>query len=317
MPGLPEQQGRSSMQKSGKINSPAAAPARTDATATTLERMATAFDDLTPSERTLAAHLRRNHPVAGLASITALARAAAVSTPTVVRLVQKLGFRGYPDFQASLRGEVEEALLSPLTRHDRWAAGAPEAHILNRFADAVLGNLLATLAQIDAAEFDAAAALLADPARKVFAVGGRITHATADYLVTHLSLIRGQVALIADPVTGWPASMLDLNAGDVLVAFDVRRYEPSVIQLVELAASEGAEVLLFTDQWVSPASAHARHVFAAQVEAPSAWDSTSVVTVLVETLLAAVQGLGPAVTVERMTRLELLLAKMRQVRRGR
>jgi DNA-binding MurR/RpiR family transcriptional regulator len=103
----------------------------------------------------------------------------------------------------------------------------------------------------------------------------------------------------------------------VLVAFDVRRYEPSVIQLVELAASEGAEVLLFTDQWVSPASAHARHVFAAQVEAPSAWDSTSVVTVLVETLLAAVQGLGPAVTVERMTRLELLLAKMRQVRRGR
>jgi len=305
------------MQEPGKPETPASARTASAAAPGTLERLSGAFDDLTKTERTLAAYLRRNHPVAGLASITALARAAAVSTPTVVRLVQKLGFRGYPDFQASLRDEVGEALLSPLSRHDRWAAGAPQAHILNRFADAVLGNLQATLAHIDAAEFDAAAALLADPGRKVFAVGGRITHATADYLVTHLSLIRGRVTLIADAVTGWPAALLDLSAGDVLVAFDVRRYEPAVIQLVELAASEGAEVVLFTDQWVSPASAQARHVFAAQVEAPSAWDSTSVVTVLVETLLAAVQAQSPAATVERMQRLEMLLGKVRHFRRGR
>lgn len=285
--------------------------------ATTLERLATAFPGLTPTERTLAAHIRRNHPVAGLTSITALARAAAVSTPTVVRLVQKLGFKGYPDFQASLRGEVEEALLSPLAKHDRWAAGAPQAHILNRFADAVLGNLQATLAQIDAAEFDAAAALLADPARRVFAVGGRITRTTADYLVTHLSLIRSGVALIPDAATSWPPAMLELQAGDVLVAFDVRRYENAVIRLAELAAGEGASVVLFTDQWVSPASVRARHCFAAHVEAPSAWDSTSVLTVLVETLLAAVQGLTQAETVERMTRLEELLAKSRQLGRGR
>ncbi|MCR8725101.1 MurR/RpiR family transcriptional regulator [Frigidibacter sp. ROC022] len=284
---------------------------------TTLERLTAAFSNLSPAERTLTAHLRRNHPVAGLASITALAKAAGVSTPTVVRLVQKVGFKGYPDFQAALRDEVEAALLSPLAKHDRWAAGAPQTHILNRFADAVLGNLQATLAQIDPAEFDAAAALLADPARQVYAVGGRITHATADYLVTHLSLIRRGVTLIPDAATAWPPAMLDLKKGDVLVAFDIRRYENAVLNLVELAAGEGAEVVLVTDQWVSPAATHARHRFAAHVEAPSAWDSTSVVTVLVETLLAAVQALTPEATVERMTRLEGLLAKSRLFRRGR
>ncbi len=292
-------------------------PGRIDPAATTLERIALAFPGLTPTERTLAAHLRRNHPVAGLASITALARAAAVSTPTVVRLVQKLGFKGYPDFQHSLRAEVEAALLSPLARHDRWAAGAPEAHIVNRFADAVLGNLLATLAQIDLVEFEAAAALLADPDRRVFAVGGRITHTIADYLVTHLSLIRSDVVLISGAATDWPQAMLDLRPGDVLVAFDVRRYEDAVIKLVELAASEGAEVVLFTDQWVSPAASKSGHLFAAHVEAPSAWDSTSVLTILIETLLAAVQALTPEVTVERMKRLEALLAKSRLFRRGR
>mgnify|MGYP000517634708 CR=1 FL=1 len=91
-----------------------------------------------------------------------LAKAAGVSNPTVVRLCQKLGYKGYPDYQQALRGEVEAMLVSPLVKHDRWAGGVPDTHILNRFADAVVANLQATLGQIDHAEFDAAAALLAD-----------------------------------------------------------------------------------------------------------------------------------------------------------
>lgn len=43
--------------------------------------------------------------------------------------------------------------------------------MINRFADTVLGNLQATLKQIDHAEFDAAAALMADPKRRIFATG--------------------------------------------------------------------------------------------------------------------------------------------------
>ena len=112
------------------------------------------------------------------------AKAAEVSTPTVVRLAQKLGYKGYPDLQNALRGEVEAMLESPLAKHDRWAGGVPDTHMLNRFADAVMANLQATLGQIDHAEFDAAAALLADPGRHVFAMGGRITHALADYFTS-------------------------------------------------------------------------------------------------------------------------------------
>jgi DNA-binding MurR/RpiR family transcriptional regulator len=285
--------------------------------ATTLDRLREAMPRLTPAERRLAAHLGRRYPVAGLASITALAREAGVSSPTVLRLVQKLAFRGYPEFQQALRAEVEEQLVSPLAKHERWSGAAPEGHILNRFAEAVAGNLQATLGQIDPDEFDRTAALLADPGRRVFAAGGRITHALADYLVTHLSLVRPGVALIADAATGWPSALLELRPGDVLAVFDIRRYEPAVLTLAELVAGEGAEVVLFTDQWVSPVSVCARHRFPAHVEAPSAWDSTSVLMVLVETLLAAVQAQTRDETRARMARLEGLYAKSRHFRLGR
>ena len=147
-------------------------------------RLRTALPDLTRAERQLVTHILRNYPVSALGSITALAQAAEVSTPTVVRLCQKLGFKGYPDLQGEVRGEVEAMLVSPLAKHDRWAGGVPDTHILNRFADAVVANLQATLGQIDHAEFDAAAQLLADPGRAVYVMGGRITHALAEYFVT-------------------------------------------------------------------------------------------------------------------------------------
>lgn len=281
------------------------------------EQMRAALPDLTRAERHLATHVLKNYPVAALGSITTLAKAAEVSTPTVVRLCQKLGFKGYPDYQQALRSEVEAMLVSPLVKHDRWAGGAPDTHILNRFADAVVGNLQATLGQIDHAEFDAAAALLADPGRAVFAIGGRITHALADYCVTLMKVVRPQVTLLSGLSNTWPPALLDMKRGDVLLVFDIRRYENSVLQLVELAVEQGAEVILITDRWVSPAAVHARHTLVAHIEAPSAWDSMVSITVLVETLLAAVQTLTWAETEARLKRLEGLYDRSRFFRRSR
>ena len=281
------------------------------------EQMRVALPDLTRAERQLATHILKNYPVAALGSITALAKASEVSTPTVVRLCQKLGYKGYPDYQSALRGEVEAMLVSPLAKHDRWAGGAPDTHILNRFADAVVGNLQATLGQIDHAEFDAAAALLADPGRAVYVIGGRITHAQADYFVTLMKVIRREVMLLSGLSNTWPPALLDMKAGDVLVVFDIRRYENSVLQLVELAVEQGAEVVLITDRWVSPAAQHARHTLSAYIEAPSAWDSMVSITVLVETLLAAVQTLSWGETEARLKRLEGLYDRSRFFRRAR
>ncbi len=275
------------------------------------------FGDLTRAERQLATHITRNYPVAALGSITALAKGAEVSTPTVVRLVQKLGYKGYPDFQTVVRAEVEERLISPIAKHDRWAGSAPDTHILNRFADAVVGNLQATLGQIDHAEFDAIASLMADSGRKVYAMGGRITHAMADYFVTHMKIIRRDVTFISDMSNTWPPALIDMAQGDVLLAFDIRRYENNVLQLVDLAADLGAEVVVITDQWVSPAAEHARYRLSAHIEAPSAWDSTVSIQVLVETLLAAVQTLTWDETQARMKRLEEIYARSRFFRRSK
>lgn len=281
------------------------------------DQLRAALPDLTRAERQLATHVLSHYPVSALGSITVLAKAAEVSTPTVVRLAQKLGYKGYPDLQNALRGEVEAMLESPLAKHDRWAGGVPDTHMLNRFADAVMANLQATLGQIDHAEFDAAAALLADPKRHVFAMGGRITHALADYFTSLMKVVRPDVTLLSNNSTTWPPTLLDMRPGDVLLVFDIRRYENAVLQLAEMAKEQAAEIILITDRWVSPAAAHARHTLSCHIEAPSAWDSNVSLMVLVETLLASVQDLTWDVTEGRMKRLEHLYDRTRFFRRHR
>lgn len=70
------------------------------------QRIQDELDDLTRSERQLASILLQDYPMAGLQSITKLAAAARVSTPTVIRMARKLGFDGFPDLQDALREEV-------------------------------------------------------------------------------------------------------------------------------------------------------------------------------------------------------------------
>ena len=64
------------------------------------------LDELTPAERKVARTLLARYPAAGLESTAALAAAAGTGKPTVLRLLARLGFGGYPDFQERLRAEV-------------------------------------------------------------------------------------------------------------------------------------------------------------------------------------------------------------------
>ncbi len=231
------------------------------------------FGGLTRAERQLADSLLDNYPVSGLGSITTVADNAGVSTPTVARMVQKLGYKGYPEFQAHLHQELEATLSNPIAKHDRWAANAPDTHILNRFADAVMTNMRQTLSELDTGVFDEVARLLSDRKRSIYFVGGRITGALAEYFYTHMQVIRPKTTLMSLNASAWPQHMLNMSRGDVLVIFDIRRYEADMATLAEVAKASGVEIVLFTDPWSSPVAKHARHSFKVHIEAPSAWDS--------------------------------------------
>lgn len=282
---------------------------------TVAQRIHEGFEALTRAERQLANIIVENYPVSGLGSITALAERAEVSTPTVARMARKLGFGGFPEMQAQLRHELEATISDPLTKHEKWAEDAPDAHILNRFADNVIDNLRNTLKYLNAAEFDEIVALLCDTSHQVAVVGGRLSHTLASYFFTHLQMMRDGVTLIERNSSSWPHYLLSLKAGDVLVMFDMRRYEQDILRFAEMANARGVKIILFTDQWGSPAGKHAHHQIHSRIEVPSTWDSSVVTMFILEAIISAVQSRSWESSRARMEELEALFEKTRLFRK--
>lgn len=273
------------------------------------------FESLTRAERQLANTLLEDYPASGLASITTVAQTAKVSTPTVVRMVQKLGFEGFSDFQQTLREELSARISDPMQKREIWSREVPGSHLLNRFSEAIETNLRQTVAQIDPATFDAVVELLSDSSRNIVMAGGRITRSLSDYFFNHLQVIRPGVTQIGAAPGVWPHYLLDLRQGDVLVLFDIRRYENTLLRLADIAHDRGAEIVLITDQWGSPITKVARHKFNCRVEVPSAWDSNVAVMLVVETLISAVQEVDWAESEARMKALEGMFDRTRLFRK--
>lgn len=287
----------------------------TEPSDTVADRLQSAFDTLTRAERQLADSILENYPVSGLGTITIVAKGAQVSTPTVARMVQKLGYKGFAEFQAALRRELEAKITGPIAKYDTWAARAPVGHILNRFAEAVTSNIRQTLAQVDTESFDQSCAFLADPDRAIYVVGGRVTRSLADYFFLHMQVIRPNVTHIQSISNAWPHYLLDLNEGDIVVVFDIRRYENSTLKLAEMAREKGARIILFTDQWRSPVAKYADHSFSSRIVVPSAWDSLVAPMLLLETMIAEVQEKSWGESRPRMEALEEMFDRTRFFRK--
>ena len=171
------------------------------------ERIRHEMDSFTPSEKRAAHLLLSHYPFAGLDTVAEFATRAGISAPSALRFVTRLGFGGFPDFQRHLREELEAQLLSPLAKagpSDRGQA----APALASFAEAVIGNLRATVENIAPAEFDAVVALLGDQRRHIHFTGGRFTGAVARYAESHFRIVRNHVDFIEGQPALWRDRMI-------------------------------------------------------------------------------------------------------------
>ena len=253
--------------------------------------------------------LLASYPIAGLESVARFAERAGVSPPTVTRFITKLGFRGYPEFQEVLRHEVQQRLSSPLERYRDEEAGRGAGSLLADALDVSRRNLQATVEQLSHHDFEESIGLLADVRRRVFVLGGRVSGQLARYLAGQLHLLRPGISLV-DVERSVPAQQLiDVRKGDVLIVFDYRRYQADTIESARIAVTQGCNVVLFTDPWLSPASAFARQVLVTSVETVGPFDSLVGATAVVEAMIAAVLNrLGPRAQA-RMQSLERLRAR--------
>lgn len=242
---------------------------------------------LTASERKIANAVLADYPFGALLTIQELAERTGVSAPSVTRFVSKIGFGGYQEFQRQLIGELREGSRSPLDLKatEKLGDGDFVADYALRAAG-ILGQMAASVSQ---AQFDAIAALLSDPARAIFLLGGRISDSIARLFSQHLRQIRPRIHHLPANQEDWPDQVLSMRKQDVVVLFDFRRYQPDLARLAErIQGTRHPTVVLITDKWMSPIARHSDHVVALPIENDTAWDTAICAVTFIEALIVKV-----------------------------
>jgi DNA-binding MurR/RpiR family transcriptional regulator len=252
------------------------------------------METLTPAEKRVARVLLGNYPVAGLQTLVDVARMASTSHPTVLRLIRKLGFASYPEFQGALRGEVERQYKIPWSRPLPSKTDSANFGVaLQSLNDAMMHNIETFMATVPKSEIYASARKCIECSGRIYVVAADMSHAMADHLYRSIRLATGNVELI-DPSPGQFAHALqEIGKKDVVCAIHMPRYDTGIQRFSEQATEKGASLILFTDDILSPLAARADHVMSAPINVPSMFDSYVVTMMQIEIMLFFMINLNP------------------------
>jgi RpiR family carbohydrate utilization transcriptional regulator len=206
-----------------------------------LDSIRTQLDTLSKSEKKVALAVLKNPQLAVSENITALAKSAQVSEPTVVRFCRALGFDGWQEFKLRLAQSLALALPSV---EDSPAQDDLAADLVNKICSRSIHTLLDLRNSLRADAIQHALDVLAASNKIEFYGQGTSGIVAAD---AQHKFFRSGVPTVAysDPHIHSIAASL-LRKGDTVVAISQRGNSASLLRSVQLARKMEADVVALT-----------------------------------------------------------------------
>jgi DNA-binding MurR/RpiR family transcriptional regulator len=243
-----------------------------------------AANRFTPSERRVAEAVMQDPKIVAFGTVAQLAERSGSSGPTVLRFAAKLGFDGFVELQASVQEEIADQ-LRPATQRIRER---PPTDVLGRTLAADLENVRTTLGEVEPDDFRNAVEILSDRRRRVFVISSEGSGAAGRSLAGQLDLLRDGVFEIGGTPVKVSRDLVRIEPADVVVVFDLRRYERWVLEATARAADTGATLIALTDGRLSPLAERAELTFVVAARGVGPFDSAVGAISLVHALVAAV-----------------------------
>ena len=206
-----------------------------------LDSIRTQLDALSKSEKKVAIAVLKNPDLAVSGNITALAKNAQVSEPTVVRFCRALGYDGWHEFKLKLAQGLALALPHA---DESLAQDDLAADLVSKICSRSINTLLDLRNNLNPAAIEQALELLARANKIEFYGQGTSGIVAAD---AQHKFFRSGVPTVAyaDPhIHSISASLL--KKGDVVVAISQRGNSAALLRSVQIARKAGADVVALT-----------------------------------------------------------------------
>ena len=286
-----------------------------------LQRLNSPSSDLKVGKRAMKAltQMMDQPDEVAVASISTLAANAGVNASTLSRLVRKLGFESFAEFQLIFRNHLARTsrtsfysdLAGQLLEDDDSEATPASLALMTQVAEEETNNIAQMLKGLDLGALEKTVTLLIN-APRVRVYGLRQAHTVANLFAYALGLLRADVSLLGNPHHGIAHGLTELSEKDVLVVIGAAPYTRGTVAAARIAANHGMQVVAITDSHGSPLATEASLTFVAPTSGTWYSNSMAAFLVFVEGLMAMVAGRLGRKSLNSLRRHEQLIDEVNQ-----
>ena len=207
-------------------------------------------NQMTKSQKKVANYLLFNMDKLLFFTADELAKAANVSTATVVRFARELDFEGYTDMQKAARLRFHDREEEPEDLPQSSPEEDSSEYLLEKSFRQDIQNLKRTFQDLSREDLERACTLL-KTSRRVYLVGMRISRSMATYAYINWGMLRKGVHLIHNEGLDYAEELIEINSEDLIVAFWAPRYNRATYQMLSHEKRQKASVLLITNREIN------------------------------------------------------------------
>lgn len=224
------------------------APYMPDTAEHTLEERIAAANDLAPAERKVARFFAESGEQVTFLPAAKIAAMLGVSTATVVRTAQRLGYAGLPELKDQLQAAVLRRQTTPIDRltHSLDELTSDLGTLPAKLFASQAGLLDEAGRSLRAEDFVRAVEVLSD-ADRIVVYGQPPLGMLADHFANELRRYGRRVQAIGIRQGQTPEELLDLGAGDALIAIAYYQASPALGVVLDRCREQQVPRVLITD----------------------------------------------------------------------
>lgn len=259
-------------------------------------RLSRNFDGLSDKLRQAGEYVAA-HPVdTATRSLRSVAQESGLAPATFSRLARAIGYQSFEDLREDMREKIGQRVNSFAERAERLQAAheAGETGFFDAHVGACQNNLETLLRDIDRPLLERAVARL-DGARNVLVFGALGSTGVVEYLAYMAHFCTGNWIICGRMGASLGAALADLDARDAFLVVTKPPFSTRSIEAAQMAAGQGAYVVVITDSHACPALPHASAGFVLPSNSPHFYSSYVATLVFVEAMIGMlVSRAGPS-----------------------
>jgi len=247
-----------------------------------LHKIDNSYKDFSAGQKRIADLYKENQIVLAFSSALEVGKKVNVSESTVIRWAQKLGFKGYAEFQSVMQKKLAEQRIEQVEDDDTQVYASQS--ILKNLLDAdikSISHLKETLREEQLLQV----VDLIGSAKKIYVTSNFFDFGLAHSFTHWMNRVLDHTELLMQGDMQYYHQLSKLTKDDVLIAFAFPRYTKNVMETLQTAKEQGTSVIVITDKADAPVAPYADELLLVPISTNLSIDSYTAVHALLTSIM--------------------------------